>query len=150
VAWPGSARQAIGNEGVGGTIKNTIGAIGYVEYGLASRLGMPMAALENQEGKFVHPEPSAAQAALASAPMPENFRVFIPDPAGKDSYPIVTYTWILAYREHSDRKKAEACKQFLIWCLSEGQNVNESLGFVALPPGIAKDVIQAIDKLPTT
>jgi len=60
----------------------------------------------------------------------------------------VTYTWILAYREHADRKKAEACKQFLVWCLTEGQNLNESLGFIALPSALAKDVIEAINKLP--
>ncbi len=44
---------ARGNEGVAHLIKISDGVIGYVEYGFAARLSLPMAALENTAGRFV-------------------------------------------------------------------------------------------------
>jgi phosphate transport system substrate-binding protein len=81
-----------GNPGVAALIKQTPGAIGYVEYGYAKQTSMPMAVLENKAGKFIKPDLQAGQSALASFTLPDNRRAWIPDPAGETSYPIVTYT----------------------------------------------------------
>ena len=52
-----------------------------------------MATLENREGRFIAPSDHTATGALAGAEMPANLRVFVPNPAGADSYPIVTFSW---------------------------------------------------------
>ncbi|PON18556.1 phosphate ABC transporter substrate-binding protein PstS [Candidatus Entotheonella serta] len=95
IDWPGNAMAARGNEGVAGRIVQSVSSIGYVEYGTAQRAGLKMAWLENQAGQFIQPHGGSGLATLLNVDMPENLRVFFPDPAGADSYPIVTYSWLL-------------------------------------------------------
>ena len=95
IDWPGNAMAAHGNEGVAGRIVQSVSSIGYVEYGTAQRAGLKMAWLENQAGQFIQPHGGSGLATLLNVDMPENLRVFFSDPAGADSYPIVTYSWLL-------------------------------------------------------
>ncbi|MGH1394919.1 MAG: phosphate ABC transporter substrate-binding protein PstS, partial [Trichormus sp.] len=94
VNWPVGV-GAKGNEGVTAQIKQTQGAIGYVEYGYAKQNDLKYAALENKSGKFVVPTDESASKTLEAVTLPENFRAFITDPEGDESYPVVTYSWIM-------------------------------------------------------
>jgi phosphate transport system substrate-binding protein len=147
LAWPGNAMVAPGNEGVTGRIKNSQGAIGYVEYGMARRAGLSMAWLENKAGQFIQPHGDSGLATLLNVEMPENLRVFVPDPNGTDSYPIVTFSWLLLYKQYDDQLKAAALKQYLTWCLTEGQAFNESLGYVRLAPQVIARTMAAVDRI---
>ena len=147
IAWPGNPMVAPGNEGVAGRIKNSKGAIGYVEYGIAKRAGLAMAWLENKAGQFIQPHGDSGQATLLNVTMPENLRVFFPDPDGKDSYPIVTFSWLLLYKQYDDQRKAAALKQYVKWCLTEGQVFNESLGYVRLAPQVIAHTMAAVDRI---
>jgi phosphate transport system substrate-binding protein len=147
LAWPGNPMVAPGNEGVAGRIKNSQGAIGYVEYGIAQRAGLSMAWLENKAGQFIQPHGGSALATLLNVEMPENLRAFFPDPDGKDSYPIVTYSWLLLYKQYDDQHKAAALKQYIKWCLTEGQAFNESLGYVRLAPQVIARTMAAVDNI---
>src|SRR5262245_12608232 len=99
--WPAGV-GAKGNEGVTSTIQQTPGSIGYVEFSYAKLSKLPMAALENKSGAFVEASTASGQAALAAGQLPENLRLFLPDPEGKEAYPVVTYTWLLAYRKYDN------------------------------------------------
>ncbi|MGZ8996467.1 MAG: phosphate ABC transporter substrate-binding protein PstS, partial [Rhodospirillales bacterium] len=114
VRWPGGAMKVQGNEGVAQRIKISEGAIGYVEYGFAKRLGLPVAALENKAGTFVMPTEEAGTQALSEAAgaMDEKLRVAIADAGGTNAYPIVTYSWLLLYASYADGKKANAIRDF--------------------------------------
>jgi phosphate transport system substrate-binding protein len=147
IDWPGHAMSARGNEGVAGRIKMSHGSIGYVEYGIARRAGLRMAWLENKAGQFIEPHGGSGLATLLNTPLPENLRVFFPDPDGPDSYPIVTYSWLLLYKQYADAPKLVALKQFVRWCLTTGQEFNESLGFVRLPPPVILRAMAALDSL---
>jgi phosphate transport system substrate-binding protein len=136
-----------GNKGVAGRIKLSRGAIGYVEYGIARRAGLTMAWLENKAGEFIQPHGGSGLASLLNIQMPVNFRVFEPDPVGEDSYPIVPYSWLLLHR-HYDEMKAAALKDYVTWCLADGQEFNESLGFVRLPPRVASRAVRAVGSIP--
>ncbi len=138
VQWPANSMSARWNEGVAGRVKITDGAVGYVEYGYAQRAGLAMAALENKAGNFIEPSPARGQATLTNTQndMPENRRMFFPDPPGENSYPIVTYSWILLYGTYPDQKKAGALKDFVKWGITDGQKFSESLGFCSLPEHI--------------
>jgi phosphate transport system substrate-binding protein len=146
--WPGNAMVARGNEGVAGRIKLSKGAIGYVEYGMARRAGLAMAWLENKAGQMIQPHGGRELATLLNLKMPENFRVFEPDPDGEDSYPIVTYSWLLLYKQYDHPQKAAALKDYVRWCLIDGQEFNESLGFVRLPPRVVSRAVRAVDSIP--
>jgi phosphate transport system substrate-binding protein len=147
VDWPGNAMAARGNEGVAGRVKLSKGSIGYVEYGIARRAGLSMAWLENKAGQFIEPHGGSGLATLLNTSLPENLRVFFPDPDGQDSYPIVTYSWLLFYKQYDDAQKLAALKQFVRWCLTAGQESNESLGFVRLPPQIIARAMEALDSV---
>jgi phosphate transport system substrate-binding protein len=137
--WPGNAMMARGNEGVASRIKISQGSIGYVEYGFAKRLGLPMAHLQNRAGRFVEPSPRSGQAALAAGAkqIPGSLRAFLPDPDGDDSYPIVTFTWLLLYGQYGEPDKAAALKRFVDWCLTQGQDYSGELGYIPLPADVA-------------
>src|SRR5262249_5690257 len=95
------------------------GSIGYVEYGFAKRLNLPMAELQNKAGSFVAPGETSGQSALAEAAAVsgESGPVFIPDPANAASYPVVTYSWLLLYKQYPDAQKRAALKDFVGYCL---------------------------------
>jgi phosphate transport system substrate-binding protein len=73
--------------------------------------------------------------------MPENLIAWAPDPEGSDSYPIVTYTWLLCYKKYPDAKKAETMKKVIDFCLAdEQQQAAEPLGYIPLPAEVVEKV----------
>src|SRR5262245_21476871 len=147
IGWPGNTMLAPGNEGVAGRIKISQGALGYVEYGMAQRAGLPMAWLENKAGHFIQPHGGSGLATLINTDMPENLRAFFPDPDGQESYPLVTYSWLLLYKQYDDPQKVAALKQYLRWCLTEGQAFSEALGYVRLAPHVIARAVSALDHI---
>ena len=143
--WPAVTKlvKAPKNDGVAATIKQTPGAIGYIEYGFARMSKIPMANLQNREGKFVAPGLAGGQAALAGAKIPENMRVWLPDPKGADSYPIATYTWMLFYKKYKNPQKAEALRKMVVYCLDEGQKIADRAGYIPLPAKVVEAVRKA-------
>jgi phosphate transport system substrate-binding protein len=131
------------NDGVTATIRQTPGSIGYIEYGFASLAKVPMASLENKEGKFVAPTAESGSAALAKVKLPEDMRVWLPDPDGDRSYPIATYTWMMFYKKYDDPQKAEAIRNVVEYCLKEGQKVSEKMGYLPLPDNVVQEVLNA-------
>lgn len=138
IDWPGGAVTGSGNAGVAQKIKITRNSIGYLEYGFARRLGLPMAALENQHGVFVSPNANTGQKALAAGSQnaQDDLRIYVPDPPGEDSYPIVTYTWLLAYRNYPDAETARAVRDAVAWGLDRGQLLAEEMGYIPLPEAV--------------
>jgi len=149
VDWQGRAMLARGNEGVAGRIKGSEGSIGYVEYYFAKRLGLPMAMLQNKSGRYVEPGERAGQAALLDnvAQMPGNLRLFLPDPDGPDSYPIVTFSWLLLHGRYADPAKGSALKKFVAWGLTQGQAASRDLGYIPLPAEVASLSLAAVDRI---
>jgi phosphate transport system substrate-binding protein len=148
VSWP-TGIGAKGNEGVTAQIKQTAGSIGYVEYGYAKNQGLSAATLENKAGKYIEPSDEAASKALGAIELPENLRAFISDPEGDESYPIVTYTWLLAYKKYDNPAEAKAVEAMVEYGLTEGQKVASELGFVPLPANVVEKVAAAADTITT-
>ena len=144
VNWPGNSMRATGNEGVAARIKQSIGAVGYVSYEFARRAGLRVALLQNRAGNFIGPSPDSASSALAQVELPENLRLYVPDPAGHDAYPIVTLTWILLHRSYSDPQKAQALHDMFRWCLTDGQQYAADLGYAPLPQNIVSRSLAAL------
>lgn len=147
VNFPGSAMRGAGNERVAALIGNSVGSIGYVGYEFAHRLGLKTAILENREGHFVAATQASCSAALASAQLPVDLRVVIPDPPGANSYPIVTFSWILLYRHYDDPAHARTLRDVLAWGLRDGQAVARENGYVELPGPVREKALAALDSL---
>lgn len=138
---------ARGNAGVAALIRQTPGAVGYIEAGYADLAGLPAAALQNKAGTFTRPTAEAGQAALAGAALPDNLRLFVPDPAGEYAYPIVTYTWLLCRGRYPDRRTADTVKRVVRFGLTDGQRLAKDLGYIPLPPAAAAKVLAALDTI---
>jgi phosphate transport system substrate-binding protein len=138
---------ARGNNGVAATIKQTPGAIGYIEAGYAELTHLPMAAIENKKGNFLEPTTENGMAALADAKLPDNLRLFITDPQSADAYPIVTFTWLLCYKSYRDERTAETIKSVVVFCLTKGQEWSKELGYVPLPKTVVERVLAATEEI---
>ncbi len=144
VTWPvGVAGK--GNDGVTALIKQTPGAIGYVEYGFAANNKLAMAALQNKAGNFITPSVESASTTLASIKLPANLRFFILDPKGANDYPIVTFTWLLLKATYADAAKGAAVKAFVTYALTKGQATAPQLGYVTLPAEVVTKAQAALE-----
>jgi phosphate transport system substrate-binding protein len=136
-----------GNEGVTASVQTTPGAIGYIEYGYALSQKLPMAQLENKSGSFVAASTESGAAALASVQMPEDLITWASDPESKDAYPIVTYTWLIAYKQYKDKAKYDVLQNLLQYCLGDGQKESEALGYIPLPSSVVEKVKAATQNI---
>ena len=146
VNWPVGVGGK-GNAGVTALLKQTNGSIGYVEYGYATTQNIPFAQLQNQSGKFVAATPQTSASTLAAVQLPANLRAFIADPTGANSYPIVTYTWLLAYKTYPDANKAKALKDVINYGLTQGQQDSSKLGYIPLPSNVVQKVQTAANTI---
>jgi len=144
--WAAGTRSK-GNEGITASLRTTPGSIGYVEYGYAKAQRLAIAALENKAGKFVKASIPSFQASLAAVEMPEDLMAWLPDPPGDDSYPIVTYTWLLCYKRYDDANKLKALKGVIEYGLTEGQKSSEQLGYIPLPAPVVAKVREALNNI---
>jgi len=148
VNWPAGV-GAKGNEGISGLVKQTPGAIGYVELIYATQNNIPYGAVQNKRGELVTASPdsvTAAAAATADA-MPDDFRVSITDADGKGAYPIASFTWLLFYQNPTDKERGRAMAGFMKWALSDGQKFTGPLGYAPLPQPVVDKELQALQKI---
>jgi len=148
VSWPQSDKfvAAPKNDGVTATIKQTPGAIGYIEYGYAKLTKANSALLQNAAGNYIAAGDASGAAALANAKLPADLIAWVEDPAGSDSYPIVSFTWMLFY-EKQDAQKAEYLRKLVAYGLSDGQKIADSMGYIPLPESVVEKVRAASSKI---
>ncbi len=141
VNWP-VGLGGKGNEGVAGQIKNTPGALGYVELAYAVQNKLPAGLVRNAAGKFIEPtiESTTAAAAGAAKGMPADFRVSLTNPPGDEAYPIASFTWLLVYRDQPNEVKGRAIVKFLWWMSHEGQKYASDLLYAPLPAPVVKQI----------
>jgi phosphate transport system substrate-binding protein len=147
VQWP-VGLGAKGNEGVAGQVKQTPGAIGYIELAYAKQNGLATAALQNANKEFVAPSIASvtAAAAGAAAKLPANtdYRISIVNAPGAGVYPIASFTWILAYQKQADPAKGKKLVDFLKWALTDGQALEAPLDYAPLPEAMRSGLLQRV------
>jgi phosphate transport system substrate-binding protein len=141
VQWPKSDKMVAApkNDGITATIKQTPGAIGYIEYGYAKLTKTDSAILQNKAGNYVAASDKSGAATLATAQLGPDLRGWIEDPAGADAYPIATFTWLLAYKKQ-DAKKAEWMRKLVDYCVTAGQASSDSMGYIPLPANVVEKI----------
>ncbi len=137
VNWP-TGVGANGNEGVAGIVRNTPGAIGYNSFAYALLNNMSYAYLENSAGNVIPPSFDATSAA-ANIELPTDTRILFTDTPNPIGYPVAGFAWMLCYenmeknRTISNKQQAEELIRFIIWAITDGQQLSESLGYAQLP-----------------
>jgi phosphate transport system substrate-binding protein len=143
VNWP-AGLGAKGNEGVTGLVKQTPGAIGYVELIYAKQNKLPYAAVKNTHGEYVAASMESVGKALGTANIPEDFRFSMVNPPGEGAYPIAGTTWLLVYEQQKDAAKGKKLVEFLNWARTKGQAFAPALDYAPLPEELQKRVLERI------
>jgi phosphate transport system substrate-binding protein len=153
VNWPGGV-GASGNAGVAGQVKQTAGAIGYVEliYALQNKLGY--GTVKNAAGKYVDASLDSTTKAADGVTLPDlgnlkgqQAKISITNSANADAWPISTFTWILIPKDMADKAKATAIVRYLWYNTHEGQAFAKDLGYAPLPTAAqktAEDLIKSV------
>ena len=146
VNWP-TGLGGKGNEGVAGQIKQTPGALGYVELIYAIQNKMPYGDIKNAAGNFVKPTLESITAAMATANIPDDFRFSMTNAPGKESYPIAGATWLLVYEQQKDPVKGKKLVEFLKWALTDGEPMAKELHYAPLPEALRDRALKRVGEI---
>ena len=106
-----------------------------------------MAAIQNADGAFVKPSIEATSAAATGVAVPEDFRVSITNAPGKDAYPIASFTYLLVYKDQTNKEKGPAVIDFLKWAVTDGEKFAPALYYAPLPSAVQTKVLAKIATL---
>ncbi|NTU81508.1 MAG: phosphate ABC transporter substrate-binding protein PstS [Chloroflexales bacterium] len=147
VKWPVGV-GAPGNAGVASTVKNTKGAIGYVElvFALANKLPVPQ--VKNAAGNYITPSLESTSAAADGITIPANLVVSLTNSPNPQAYPVAGFTYLLVRAStYKDLTKAQALTDFIYWGLTEGTGAATRLGYAPLPGGVRVKAIEQLRKV---
>jgi len=131
--WP-VGREANGNEGVSEAIRNTQGALGYIELSYAEKKKIAFGSVQNADGVFISASVSGIEEAASSLKeIPADFRISISNPEGKNAYPISSFSWVLVPNRPKDAATKKILMDFLTWAISDGQRFAQDLYYSPLP-----------------
>jgi phosphate transport system substrate-binding protein len=151
VNWP-TGIGAQGNDGVAGSVKQTDGAVGYVELNYATTANLTSAKLKNADGQFVAGSTDGVTAAAEAAvsTFPADFREKpIINGKGATTYPIASYTYLLIYKDQKDADKGKALVSLAAWALTDGQAEETGLGYAPLPTEIQQKALAELHTITT-
>src|SRR5882724_573344 len=136
VNWP-VGLGGKGNEGVAGLVKQTPGAIGYIELAYAIQNNMPYAKVQNKAGNFITPSIASVSAA-ANITIPPDSKVSLTNTDAADGYPISGFSWVLIYKEQKygirSLAKATNVLKLISWQIHDGQQYGAPLYYAPLSP----------------
>jgi phosphate transport system substrate-binding protein len=130
-------------------VKNTPGAIGYVEYQYAVKNGIPQAAILNPAGRFVKASPASIDAACQAVEAPQwnRFAASLTNAAGADSFPITSFSWLYLRLKSADSARGAALSDLLNWIYADGQHFASQEGYSELPAPLLAAVKRKVTEL---
>jgi phosphate transport system substrate-binding protein len=150
VKWP-TGLGAKGSEGVTGQVKQSPGAISYVELTYATQNKLPVAAIKNQAGNYVLPSTAGTTAAIDAFKdqLAKDPRTSIANPpaSATDAYPISTLTFLIIPKDGKDAAKRAALKQFIVYVVTDGQQAASGLNYAPLPDAVKQQDVQTLGQL---
>lgn len=143
VKWPTGVGSK-GNEGVSSQLNQIPGGIGYVEVAYVKGK-LQAAAVTNASGEQVKPTNESESIALASIDIGPDLIGGNPNPP--KGYPIVTFTWVLAYETGNGSKTESLKKTFKFMLSDDTQSQAPELGYVTLPKSVVEKSLAAVEKI---
>ena len=146
VDWP-VGLGGKGNAGVAGQVKQSPGALGYVELAYATQNKVPYADMKNSAGNYITPSLDSVTEALATATIPDDFRFSMVNPPGEKAYPISGTTWLLVYAQQKDPAKGQKLVEFLRWAYSDGEKMAAALDYAPLPASVQQRALARVNSI---
>ncbi|MGO9266859.1 MAG: phosphate ABC transporter substrate-binding protein PstS [Candidatus Binataceae bacterium] len=148
VSWPApSSVGGKGNEGVAGQVRQSEGAIGYVELAYVIQNHMSYGQLQNKAGSWVSPSPETIAAAAATKGSVSSTNFSIVDADGPNSFPISGYSWLMVYQKPADPARGAIVKKVLSWLVTDGQEVAKTVDYVPLPKNVRDLALKTISQM---
>jgi phosphate transport system substrate-binding protein len=148
VQWPApSSIGGKGNEGVAGLVRQTKGAIGYVELAYLLENDMPYALLQNKQGKYVYPSIVTVAAAAATKPNVSATDFSIVDSNCAKCYPVSGYSWVILYQKPADATRGKLVKGIMNWLVTAAQPIAKTVQYVPLPANVQKQAQQVLSEM---
>ncbi|HLY45805.1 MAG TPA: phosphate ABC transporter substrate-binding protein PstS [Stellaceae bacterium] len=148
VQWPApSSIGGKGNEGVAGLVKQTPGAIGYVELAYLLENKLSYALLQNKAGKFLYPAVDTVAAAAATKPDVSSTNFSIVDTNCAECYPISGYSWVMLYQKPKDEARGKLVKTIMTWLATTAQPIAKSVDYVPLPENVQKQALTVLGEM---
>ncbi len=143
VQWPvGIGGQ--GNDGVTAAVRQTPGAIGYVELSYVLETRLAAADMVNQDANAITPSLESTAAAAEGASIPEDLRFEVLG-VGGEGYPIVGASWILAHTCKYPENEGAAVKDFLSWALQQGDAIARDSHYAPIPDSLQERALEKVD-----
>lgn len=148
VQWPApSSIGGKGNEGVAGLVRQTPGAIGYVELAYLLENDMPYALLQNKQGKYLYPSITTVAAAAATKPQVSATDFSIVDTDCPQCYPISGYSWVILYQKPADAQRGKVLRQIMDWLVTKAQPIAKTIRYVPLPENVQKQAQEVLSQM---
>ncbi len=147
VKWPAaSSVGGKGNEGVAANVNRVKGAIGYVEYAYVKKNNMNFLQLQNADGKYVSPDDTTFAAAAAGADWfsVPGMGISMVNAKGATSWPVSTASFILMYKDPSDKNLSKEAIKFFDWAFKNGKGMAAELDYVPLPDALTKQIRERV------
>lgn len=147
VKWPAaSSVGGKGNEGVAANVNRVKGAIGYVEYAYVKKNNMNFLQLQNVDGKYVSPDDTTFAAAAAGADWfsVPGMGISMVNAKGATSWPVSTASFILMYKDPSDKNLSKEAIKFFDWAFKNGKGMAAELDYVPLPDALTKQIRERV------
>ena len=136
VKWPApTSVGGKGNEGVAANVSRIKNSIGYVEYAFAKKNNISHANLRNKDGQIVAPDDTTFSAAAAGIDWSKHagMAASLTDASGAKSWPITTATFILMYKEPTNKAAAAEVLKFFDYGFKDGKKMALELEYVPMP-----------------
>lgn len=143
VKWPApTSVGGKGNEGVAANVSRIKGSIGYVEYAYAKKNNIPVMQLQNRNGKYVMPDDTTFAAAAAGADWfsVPGMGISLVNQPGDNAYPVVTASFILMYKEPTNKAESAEVLKFFDWAFKNGKQMALDLDYVPLPDKLTAEI----------
>lgn len=147
VKWPApTSVGGKGNEGVAANVNRVKGSIGYVEYAYVKKNNMVHMKLQNKAGVFVDPDDKTFAAAAAGADWfsVPGMGLSIVNQAGKDAWPVSTASFIVMYKDPTDKEQSQNVLKFFDWAFKNGKQMALDLDYVPLPDSLTRQIRERV------
>jgi phosphate transport system substrate-binding protein len=123
-------------------VAQTSGAIAYAELRCGEKSGLSIARIRNAAGEFVKPSTKSIREVVVAmeSKITDDFRISLTNAPGKESYPIVSFTWLYVPEHPQDLQRSHAVNEYLSWVYASGQEIAQAQGYPPLPPSVLQKV----------
>jgi phosphate transport system substrate-binding protein len=145
--WPSGSQAGQGNSGIAQIVKQTSGAVGYVDFSDAKASGLTFASIKNKSGAYIAPTLDGASAAVASATINADLTYNPIDAPGATAYPITSPTWVIVYQKQSNASVGNALKSWLSYLVNGAQSLATQAQYAPLPASLQQKANAQLSQL---